>query len=93
LPHLQNEKLFKLERGQNSFMKKTCVECRASFEAKLDDLEEGDAINCPECNLEFTIIADKKGKLKLIESKELEMEESEEEEDEEAEEDFEEGSE
>jgi len=64
-------------------MKKTCADCKVSFEAKIDELEEGDALNCPECNLEYTIVADKKGKLKLIETKELEME-SEEEEDEES---------
>jgi len=74
-------------------MKKTCSDCRASFEAKVEDLEEGDALTCPECNLEYTIVADKKGKLKLIESKALEMEDSDDEESEEAEEDFEEGSE
>jgi DNA-directed RNA polymerase subunit RPC12/RpoP len=56
-------------------MKKVCSECRAKFETSLEDLEEGDAVPCPECNLEYTVIADKKGKLKLIESKELEMEE------------------
>jgi len=56
-------------------MKKVCSECRAKFETNLEDLEEGDPIACPECNLEYTVIADKKGKLKLIESKEFEMEE------------------
>ena len=71
-------------------MKKTCSDCKASFEAKIEDLEEGDALTCPECNLEYTIIADKKGKLKLVESKALEMEESEDE-DSEDDEDFEEG--
>ena len=71
-------------------MKKTCTDCRASFEAKIEELEEGDALTCPECNLEYTIIADKKGKLKLVESKTLEMEDSEEEESED-DEDFEEG--
>jgi len=66
-------------------MKKLCTECKARFEVALDDMEEGDAVACPECNLEFTIIADKKGNLKLIESKALEMEE--ESEDEESDED------
>jgi DNA-directed RNA polymerase subunit RPC12/RpoP len=65
-------------------MKKLCSECKARFEVSLDDMEEGDAVACPECNLEYTIIADKKGILKLIESKALEMEDEDEEESEEA---------
>ncbi len=55
-------------------MKKLCTDCKARFEVKFDDLEEGDSINCPECNLEYTMILDKKGKNKLIETKILEME-------------------
>ncbi|MFA6269461.1 MAG: hypothetical protein WCW13_05085 [archaeon] len=62
-------------------MKKLCSECKAKFDVSLDDLEEGDALACPECNLEYTIVADKKGVLKLIESKTLEMEDEEEEDD------------
>jgi hypothetical protein len=54
-------------------MKKLCSECKARFEVDFADSEEGDAVNCPECNLEYTIVADKKGNLKLIESKEFEM--------------------
>jgi len=61
-------------------MKKLCIECKARFDVDFADLEEGDAVACPECNLEYTIIADRKGNLKLIESKELEMEDEEEEE-------------
>ncbi|MCX6803980.1 MAG: hypothetical protein NTY48_05435 [Candidatus Diapherotrites archaeon] len=56
-------------------MKKLCSECKARFDVELADMEEGDAVACPECNLEYTIIAGKKGVLKLIESKELEMDE------------------
>ena len=59
-------------------MKKLCAECKARFEVNLSDLEEGDPVACPECNLEYTLIADKKGVLKLIESKTLEMEDNEE---------------
>jgi hydrogenase maturation factor HypF (carbamoyltransferase family) len=70
-------------------LKKLCSECKARFEVNLDDVEEGDAVACPECNLEFTIIADKKGVLKLIESKEFEMDEEQEDEEESGEEDFE----
>ena len=60
--------------------KKLCSECKARFEVSLDDVEEGDALACPECNLEYTVVADKKGVLKLIESKTLEMEDDGEEE-------------
>ena len=67
-------------------MKKLCSECKARFEVAFDDMEEGDAIACPECNLEYTLISDKKGIFKLIESKALEMDgEDEEESSEEAE--------
>lgn len=69
-------------------MKKLCTDCKARFEIKFDELEEGDSVNCPECNLEYTLIFDKKGKNKLIETKILEME-NEEEEDSEEEEDYE----
>jgi uncharacterized protein YbaR (Trm112 family) len=71
-------------------MKKICSECKGKFEVNLEELEEGDAVACSECNLEYTVIADKKGNLKLIESKELEMEdEAEEDEEQDAEtEDF-----
>jgi alpha-aminoadipate carrier protein LysW len=60
-------------------MKKLCSECKARFEVNLEDIEEGDAVTCPECNLEYTIVADKKGNLKLVESKEFEMSDDEEE--------------
>ena len=60
-------------------VKKICSECRAKFEVNLDEIEEGDAVNCSECNLEYVVVADRKGKLKLIESKEFEMEDSEDE--------------
>jgi|GEM_PF-1350707 len=71
-------------------MKKLCSECKARFDVPVDDLEEGDAIACPECNLEYTLVADKKGVLKLIESKAFEMEGEEEDSDSdsETEEDF-----
>lgn len=61
-------------------MKKTCTDCKTRFEVKLDDVEEGDNVNCPECNLEYTLIYDTKGKEKLVETKVLEMEDSEDEE-------------
>lgn len=69
-------------------VKKLCNECRARFDVELEDMEEGDAVACPECNLEYTIVADKKGNLKLIESKEVEMDGEDEDEDSGEEEDY-----
>jgi DNA-directed RNA polymerase subunit RPC12/RpoP len=69
-------------------LKKLCSDCKAKFEISLEDKDEGDSINCPGCNLEYTIILDKKGKTKLIETKELEMEEEEEEDSDEETEDY-----
>lgn len=63
-------------------MRKVCSECKARFDVSLNELEEGDAVTCPECNLEYTVVADKKGNLKLIESREFEMEDDEEDEEE-----------
>lgn len=64
----------------SQIQKKLCADCKAKFDVEWNDLEEGDAVSCPECNLEYTVIADKKGILKLVESKEVEMEDDEEEE-------------
>ncbi|MCX6801215.1 MAG: hypothetical protein NTZ73_03425 [Candidatus Diapherotrites archaeon] len=60
-------------------MKKVCPDCKVPFEVDFEEFGEGDAVTCPECNLEFTIICKEPGKFKLIESKALEMEEMEEE--------------
>jgi hypothetical protein len=54
-------------------MKKLCPDCKSRFEVNLDDHDEGDALTCPECNLEFTIVSDRTGKFKLVESKDIEM--------------------
>ena len=62
-------------------MKKTCSDCKTRFEVKLEDIEEGDHVNCPECNLEYTLIYDSNGKEKLVETKVLEMEDDEDEDD------------
>ena len=56
-------------------MKKLCPDCAVRFEVNLEEYDDGDALNCPECNLEFTIVSDKTGKMKLVESKDIEMEE------------------
>ncbi len=64
----------------SQIQKKLCSDCKAKFEVEWNDLEEGDAVSCPACNLEYTVIADKKGVLKLVESKDVEMGDEEEEE-------------
>ena len=60
-------------------MKKTCPECRERFDINLNELEEGDLINCPECNLEFTVVVDSAGNAKLRLSKEVGIDEESEE--------------
>jgi len=56
-------------------MKKTCSDCKARFEINTEEIEEGDFINCPECNLEYAILLDEADpkKLKIIESKKLDL--------------------
>jgi len=60
-------------------MRKTCKDCKARFEIDLDDLEEGEYISCPECNLEYTVIANETAptKLTIIESKKLALDDDE----------------
>jgi len=61
-------------------MRKTCKDCKARFEIDLDDLEEGEYISCPECNLEYTVIANDVDptKLTIIESKKLALDDEDE---------------
>ena len=56
-------------------MRKTCKDCKTRFEVDLDELDEGDYINCPECNLEYVLVVDDTDltKITLIESKQFEM--------------------
>lgn len=68
--------------------KKLCSDCKARFDVDWSELEEGDAVSCPECNLEYIVVLDKKGSLKIVESKEFEMEDEDEEEEEEGMDDF-----
>jgi DNA-directed RNA polymerase subunit RPC12/RpoP len=65
-------KSFLNKKAQKIFMKKTCVDCKTRFEFTIDDLEEGDPFDCPECGLEYTLIY-KGDKPTLVESKTLEM--------------------
>ena len=61
-------------------MRKTCKDCNTRFEVDIDDLEEGEYVNCPECNLEYTVVTDENDpiKLNLMESKTLALEEDDE---------------
>ena len=57
-------------------MKKVrCPDCKESFEIGLEEFDEGDLLNCPECNLEL-VIEVKEGKQKLRIAKEKELEET-----------------
>ena len=58
----------------NLYMKKLCPDCEVRFDVNLSEFDEGDAVTCPDCNLEFTVVSDSAGKMKLRKSKELEME-------------------
>jgi DNA-directed RNA polymerase subunit RPC12/RpoP len=57
-------------------MKKTCKDCKARFDFPADELEDGDAFNCPECGLEYTVIYEGTTPT-IIESKKLEMDDEE----------------
>ena len=54
-------------------MKKLCPDCATRFDVNIEEYGEGDAVTCPDCNLEFTVTCDRSGKIKIIESKALEM--------------------
>jgi DNA-directed RNA polymerase subunit RPC12/RpoP len=54
-------------------MRKICKDCRIRFDVPIEELNDGDPFNCPECGLEYTIIFEG-NKPTLIESKKLEME-------------------
>lgn len=58
-------------------MRKICIDCKARFDVPINDLEEGDPFDCPECGLEYTVISDSQNKLKLVESKKIEMDDDE----------------
>jgi len=56
-------------------MKKVrCPDCKERFEIELQDYDEGDLLNCPECNLEL-VVEVKEGKPKLRVSKEKALDE------------------
>ena len=66
-----------------------CPDCRELFEIDETEYDEGDYINCPECNAELVIVEHVKGKFKIKLAKEVEMEDADEHEEEEVPEEFE----
>jgi len=51
-----------------------CPECEESFSIEIDEFEDGDYLNCPDCNLEFVAVSNN-GRLSVKTSKEKELEE------------------
>ena len=57
-------------------MKKVrCPDCKERFEIELEEFDEGDLLNCPECNLEL-IVEVNEGVSKIRISKEKAIEET-----------------
>ncbi len=57
-------------------MKKVrCPDCKEKFEIELEEFDEGDLLNCPECNLEL-IVEVNEGQSKIRVSKEKAIEET-----------------
>ncbi len=52
-----------------------CPECEDIFSIELDEYEDGDYLNCPECNLELVVISHN-GNLSVKPTKEKEFDES-----------------
>ena len=52
-----------------------CPDCRERFEIEFQDYDEGDLVNCPECNLEL-IVEVNEGMPKLRIAKEKALDES-----------------
>ena len=57
-------------------MKKVrCPDCKERFEIELHEFDEGDLVNCPECNLEL-IVEVNEGKAKLRTAREKALDET-----------------
>lgn len=54
-------------------MKVKCPDCKQKFEIDENEYDEGDFLNCPECNLEMTVVLDKGGKIKVKTAKEKDL--------------------
>ena len=52
-----------------------CPDCRSRFELEINDYDEGDYINCPECNLELVVeLSSGKAALKTAKEKDIDEE-------------------
>lgn len=60
-------------------MKVKCPSCEESFELDVNEYDEGDAVDCPECGIALAVEVSG-GKLKVVTEKERLMEEIDEEE-------------
>ncbi len=50
-------------------MKVKCPDCKEGFDLSLNDYEEEDAVQCPECSIDL-VVKVKEGKFKLVTEKE-----------------------
>lgn len=49
-----------------------CPDCKGRFEIELSEFDEGDLINCPECNLELVVeVVEGRPKIKTAKEKDL----------------------
>lgn len=55
-------------------MKVKCPDCKEAFDLGINDYDEGDDIECPECYQNFTV-AVKSGKFRLVSDREKYFEE------------------
>ena len=62
------------QHGKVKALKVKCPDCKQRFDFDAGEFDEGDLLNCPECNLEITVILNN-GKLNVQASKEKELEE------------------
>jgi len=47
-----------------------CPDCKERFEITLEEFDEGDLMNCPECNLEMVVeVSEGKPKLRIAKEK------------------------
>ncbi len=52
-----------------------CPDCKQSFDLEIEEYDEGDFLNCPECNLELVVeIKAGKPKLKIAKEKDIDEE-------------------
>ncbi len=71
------EKNITLGTGKVICLKVRCPDCKYRFEIDENEYDEGDYLNCPDCNLELTVEVDIAGKLKIKTVKEKELDDSE----------------